>query len=75
MKAESVVEAVWSKMDVSRDGLVSFEEWMSFMNPASDWIKKLISQGSGTHILFWSCVFKPPLLQLQSLWARTRWAS
>ena len=31
-----MVEAVWSKMDVSRDGLVSFEEWMSFMNPASD---------------------------------------
>ena len=34
-------------MDVTHDGLVSFEEWMSFMNPSSVWVKKLIQKGTG----------------------------
>ena len=31
--AESLVESIWPRLDTTKDDLVSFEEWMSFMNP------------------------------------------
>lgn len=33
--AETEVDTVWDDIDTSKDGLVSFEEWMTYMHPAN----------------------------------------
>lgn len=60
LKAENTVNEVWNQMDVTQDGFVSFEEWTSFIDPSSNWVKKLIQKGTGSKFVeISSFVFHP----------------
>ncbi len=46
--AEQLVGDVWSKLDVSGDDRVSFEEWMTFMQPSNPWARHIFVEGDSS---------------------------
>jgi proline dehydrogenase len=43
--AEGLVGEVWSQLDTSGDGRISFEEWMTFMQPSNPWARHVFVEG------------------------------
>lgn len=46
LDAKEEIDEVWEGLDLEKDGLVHFSEWMAFMNPFNHWARNLFMEGT-----------------------------